>query len=71
MKRWALIVVGLYLAVVVGFRVAGRWHSSVSDAEIANRLRELDSPVYTHVGGLAAAERPRSEQTSAGSHVRP
>jgi ferredoxin len=50
------VAVGLYLAVVTGFRLAGRWHTGVSEAEYRRRLAEIDSPLYTHVGALAASE---------------
>ena len=46
----------MYLGVTLGFRVAGHWRGSVSEAEYAARLPHLDSPLYTHVGGLAASE---------------
>jgi len=50
------VSVGAYLAVTAAFRLAGRWRGSVSEGEYAERLREIDSPLYTHVGGIAAAE---------------
>jgi hypothetical protein len=42
--------------VVVGFRAAGHWHTAVSEHEFHRRLQEIDSPLYTHVGGTAMAE---------------
>ncbi|MEW6337748.1 MAG: 4Fe-4S binding protein [Acidobacteriota bacterium] len=50
----------VYLGVIVAFRATGHWHGSVAESEHARRLAEIDSPLYTHVGGLAA-----SEETSA------
>lgn len=50
------VAVGLYLAVVGGFRLAGRWHSSVSEGEYRRRLAEIESPLYTHVGAMAPGE---------------
>lgn len=50
----------VYLGVIVAFRATGHWHGSVTESEHARRLAEIDSPLYTHVGGLAA-----SEETSA------
>jgi hypothetical protein len=38
----------VYLGVVAGFRVAGHWHTSVTETEYHERLQELHSPVYTH-----------------------
>lgn len=52
------ITTALWLAVVTAFRASGHWHSSVTPAEYAERLRDLDSPLYTHVGGLAGAQAP-------------
>jgi hypothetical protein len=57
--RSALVVavaVGVYLATTAAFRLAGCWRGSVSEGEYAERLREIDSPLYTHVGGIAAGE---------------
>jgi polyferredoxin len=42
------IALGIYLAVVVGFRAAGHWHTSVTEAEYHERLQELRDPKYTH-----------------------
>jgi hypothetical protein len=50
------LAVALYAAVVVGFQAAGHWHTSVSEAEYNFRLQELDSPLYTHVGGTAMTD---------------
>ena len=52
------IAIGLYLAVVVGFRAAGHWHTAVTEHEFHRRLQEIDSPLYTHVGGTAMTEEP-------------
>jgi len=57
--RPALVValaVGVYVATAAAFRLGGAWRGSVSEREYAVRLREIDSPLYTHVGGIAAAE---------------
>jgi polyferredoxin len=58
----AAVAVGIWLAVVAGFRLAGHWQTEVSEAEYRRRLVEIDSPVYTHVGGMAAAEDPVSSR---------
>jgi enolase len=47
--------------VTAGFRLAGHWRGSVGEAEYAARAREIDSPLYTHVGGMAASETPRPD----------
>jgi len=43
-----VIALGVYLAVVGGFRVAGYWHTSVSESEYHQRLQELNDAQYTH-----------------------
>jgi ferredoxin len=53
-----LLAVGLYLAVVVGFRAAGHWHTDITEQEYHRRLQELESPLYSHVGGTAMTETP-------------
>ncbi|MCU0303813.1 MAG: 4Fe-4S binding protein [Thermoanaerobaculales bacterium] len=61
-SRWlrpavaSAVAIGLYVAVVGGFRLAGHWHTSVSEAEYHRRLAEIDSPLYTHVGGQTMTE---------------
>ena len=52
----AAVAVGLYLTVILGFQAAGHWHTSVTEEEFHRRLQELDSPLYTHVGGTAMTE---------------
>jgi len=53
-----LVAVGLYLVVVFGFRAAGYWHTDITEQEYHRRLQEMDSPLYTHVGGTAMTEEP-------------
>ncbi len=50
------LAIGLYLAVVAGFQAAGHWHTNITEAEYNFRLQELDSPLYTHVGGTAMTD---------------
>lgn len=50
------LAVAVVLAVTGGFRLAGQWRGVVREEEYARRIGEIDSPLYTHVGGLAAAE---------------
>jgi len=52
----SLLAVGLYLAIVVGFKATGHWYTVVTEEEYHQRLQEIDSPLYTHVGGTAMAE---------------
>jgi hypothetical protein len=46
----AVVVVGtlIYVAVVSGFRLAGHWHTAVSETEYHHRLQEIDRPHYSH-----------------------
>ena len=51
-----MLAVCLYLSVIVGFKATGNWHTSVTEAEYHRRLSEIESPLYTHVGGTAMTE---------------
>jgi polyferredoxin len=44
-----IVAIG-FLAVLGAFRLAGHWHSELSEAELARRLREIRSPAYGHPG---------------------
>jgi polyferredoxin len=55
-----VLAVGLYLAVIAGFKAAGHWHTSISEEEYHRRLQEINSPLYTHVGGTAMTEESRN-----------
>ncbi len=46
----------VYLGITAAFRVSGHWRGDVREQEYAQRLPEIDSPVYTHVGGLARSD---------------
>jgi hypothetical protein len=50
------LATALYLVVVIGFRVTGHWHTSITEEEYHRRLQEIHSPIYTHVGGTAMTE---------------
>jgi len=54
------LAVALWLGVVGGFRLAGHWRGAVSEAEYHERLGELDSPLYSHVGAMAMEEPART-----------
>ena len=43
-----VFAVSLYLMVVAGFRFAGFWHTTVTEAEYHQRLQEIRSPLYSH-----------------------
>ena len=62
------LAVGIYLGITTAFRVSGHWRGVVSEGEYACRLQEIDSPLYTHVGGMAGAEAGPNAATTVGSH---
>jgi len=62
------LAVGIYLATTTAFRLSGHWRGSVSEREYAERLREIDSPLYTHVGGMASEETRPGDTEPARSH---
>ncbi len=73
--RWRLrpalavaLTVVVYLGVVAAFRLSGHWRGAVTGAEYARRLPEIDSPLYTHVGGMAAAETGPPQAPLVASH---
>jgi polyferredoxin len=51
-----LLAVAAYFGVALGFRLAGHWHGSVTQAEYARRLREIDAPRYTHARAIAGSD---------------
>ncbi len=63
-----LVAVGVYLGVTGLFRVTGHWQTAITEAEYARRLPEIDSPLYTHVGGVAMAEEAQAAPPLATSH---
>jgi polyferredoxin len=56
----AAVTVGVvvYLALCGAFRAAGMWHGAVTEAEYAEHIRNIDSPLYTHVGGMSGGSAP-------------
>ena len=62
---------GVYLGITLAFRLSGHWQGVVTDAEYAARLPEIDSPIYTHVGGLAGGEGDGSAPELRSGHARP
>jgi len=59
------IAVGIWCAVVLGFRLTGHWHNNIPEEEYHQRLQHIDSPLYTHVGGMTPREEPRNQVESA------
>jgi len=56
----AAVLVGtaVYLGVIGVFRLTGHWHGNVSETEYAEHITHIDSPLYTHVGGMAGGSAP-------------
>lgn len=46
------VAVGIWCAIVLGFRLTGHWHNNITQKEYHQRIQEMDSPLYTHVGGM-------------------
>ncbi len=62
------LVLAVYVGVTLAFRATGHWRGGVTESEYARRLQEIGSPLYTHVGGLAAAAPPPRAAVLARSH---
>ncbi len=65
------LALAVYLGVTLAFRITGHWRGSVSEAEYAARLPHVDSPLYTHVGGLAASASAAAPTRTVPSHGAP
>jgi polyferredoxin len=63
-----IVAVAVYLGVTAAFRVSGHWQGSVSESEYARRLPDIDSPLYTHVGGMAARQPAAANGSAPSSH---
>ena len=48
---YAILLVGLYVAVTNTARATGHWYTKISDAEYILRVSELDNPKYMHKAG--------------------
>ncbi|BBO16519.1 4Fe-4S ferredoxin iron-sulfur binding protein [Candidatus Brocadia pituitae] len=48
---YAILLVGLYVAVTNTARATGHWYTRISDAEYILRVSELDNPKYMHKAG--------------------
>lgn len=48
---YAVLLVGLYVAVTNTARATGHWYTKISDAEYILRISELDQPKYLHKAG--------------------
>jgi polyferredoxin len=62
--RAVAVAGGLYLAVVLGFRLTGHWRTAVTDTEYRERLRDIDSPAYDHFGSRRAARPGPAERAA-------
>lgn len=57
-RRWVLrpvvataMALVVYFGIVGGFRLAGHWHTTITEAEYHQRLPHVGSGAYTHPGG--------------------
>ena len=64
--RAVAIAVIVYVAVVAGFRGAGHWHTSITEAEYHSHLDDIRSPLYSHVGGRPMTERAPTNRVTTG-----
>jgi polyferredoxin len=64
---FAAVVVGLFVAGVLGARATGRWRNAITSAEYAERIRTIDSPAYAHDRGRVPT---REEWEAAEARVR-
>jgi hypothetical protein len=60
------VAVGVYLLTVGAFRVTGRWHTAITEAEYHARIEDIRSPVYSHVGGRPMTEPVPTDRAAAG-----
>ncbi|MGE3373312.1 MAG: 4Fe-4S binding protein [Vicinamibacteria bacterium] len=60
---FAALVALLFLGTIAVGRLTGHWRTSVSEAEYATRVRELDGPAYGHFRGRLPAADPADAQT--------
>jgi polyferredoxin len=55
---FAASVLGLFLAGYAGARAAGWWQSGIQDAEYAQRIQQIRSPLYAHPGATGEEAPP-------------
>ncbi len=60
------VAVTVYVLTVGAFRAAGRWHSAITEAEYHERIEDIRSPVYSHVGGRPMSEPATTSRTEPG-----
>lgn len=53
---YALMLIGLYVAITNTARATGHWYTKISDAEYRLRIMELNHPKYLHKAGQFATE---------------
>ncbi len=53
---YALMLIGLYVALTNAARATGHWYTKISDAEYRLRIMELNHPKYLHKAGQFATE---------------
>lgn len=58
--------VTVYLVTVGAFQATGRWHTVITEAEYHDRIEDIRSPVYSHVGGRPMTEPGTSDRAETG-----
>lgn len=53
---YAIMLIGLYVAITNTARATGHWYTSVSDAEYILRISELNQSKYLHKAGQFETE---------------
>jgi polyferredoxin len=48
--RLGVVILGLFIGLVYTAEISGHWKSSVTEQEFRMRLKNIDSPAYTHPG---------------------
>ena len=48
--KLGVVILGLFIGLVYTAEITGHWKSSVTEHEFRMRLKEIDSPAYTHPG---------------------
>jgi hypothetical protein len=48
--KLGVVILGLFIGLVYTAEISGHWKSSVTEHEFRMRLKNIDSPAYTHPG---------------------
>jgi len=50
-RFYALLIVLIFVIITGLARITGHWKNSLSNEEYLNRLKEINQPIYNHIGG--------------------